>query len=257
MFVAMPVLVVTMFVFFAVRVLIVVAVSVLVFVVMMTVTAVVFTVMVFLMVMTMTAIAFTVYVTFAATMVAVMAVMSAPVLFVMMMFVATMMFHVMVFLMVMTMTTMMSLLFKLFQLAFKGVGVFHSRKNLLAVKLVPRGCDDCRRRIMSADKFNRVIQFFRTGNIGMAENYAGCALYLVVEKFPEIFHIHFAFSRVHYRRIRINFTVFEICAFNRLDYVRKLAHARRLDKYAVGMIFGFHLFKRFRKIAYKRTADTS
>lgn len=162
MFVAMPVLVVTMFVFFAVRVLIVVAVSVLVFVVMMTVTAVVFTVMVFPVVMSVTAFAFAVSVTFAATMVAVM-----PVLFVMMT-VATMMFHVILFLMMMPLTTMMSMFFKLFQLAFKSVGVFHGGKNLLAVELVPRGCDDCRRRIMSADKFNRVIQFFRTGKIGRA-----------------------------------------------------------------------------------------
>ena len=65
--------------------------------------------------MSVTAFAFAVSVTFAATMVAVM-----PVLFVMMT-VATMVFPVMVFIVVMSVTAVMSLLFKLFQLAFKAL----------------------------------------------------------------------------------------------------------------------------------------
>ena len=80
---------------------------------------------------------------------------------------------------------------------------------------------------MPAHKLNRLRKLFRACRIRMTENYACRRFYLVVEKLAEVFHIHFALYRVDNRGIRIDFAIFELCAFNRFYNVGKLAHARR------------------------------
>ncbi len=91
----------------------------------------------------------------------------------------------------------------------------------------------------------------------MAENNARRRFNLVVEKFAEVFHISSALNRVHYGGIAVDYAVFKVRALYRTDYVGKLAHARRFNKYSVGRVLFIHFFKSLCKIAYERTANTA
>ncbi len=135
--------------------------------------------------------------------------------------------------------------------------MLHCGENLFSVKLVP-GRGDCRcTYIASAHESDSGFEPVRVAYVGVAENYTARGLYLIVKELAEVFHIHFAFSRVDYRGVSVYNAVVQARAFDRADNVGKLADARRLYQDTVGAVFRVHLFQSFRKVADERTADTA
>ncbi len=135
--------------------------------------------------------------------------------------------------------------------------MLHCGENIFTVKLPPIRSDQGRLAVMSAHKLYRRFKLVRVGYVGMTENYARRGFNLVVKKFAEVFHVHFALGRVDHGGISVNFTVVKPRAFDRAYYVRKLAHAGRLYQNSVGAVFRVNFFKRFCEVAYKRTAYTA
>jgi hypothetical protein len=152
----------------------------------------------------------------------------------------------------------MSLLFRqLFEFVLKRCGVFHCRQNLVAAKLRPRSGNYRCGSVVLTYKLQSGIQFSFAGYVYMAEDYAGGALYLVIEELAEVLHIHFAFICIYYGSQTIYLAIFKVCPFNRAHDVGQFANARRLDQNSVGVVLLHYLFKRLGKVAYKRTADAA
>ena len=91
----------------------------------------------------------------------------------------------------------------------------------------------------------------------MRKNYRRCVCYLIVIELAEVFHIHFAFTRIGNSGKAVKLRVRRVNLLHSLDNIRKLTHSRGLDNYSIGLILVKHLFKRLRKISDKRAADTS
>ena len=152
---------------------------------------------------------------------------------------------------------LVDLVLKLFELGGERVAVLHCVEYALAVQLRPRGGDDSRLGIALSYELYRGGELLVARHVCMAEHNAGGVLYLVVEEFAKVLHVHLALIGVDDRRHGIYLAVVELSAFDGLGDVRELAHARRLDEYSVGVIFGDHLFERLGEIADERTADTA
>ena len=82
---------------------------------------------------------------------------------------------------------------------------------------------------MRAHEFYSRGKLVLRSNVHMAEDYAGGALYLVVEKLAEVLHVHFALVGVDDGGEGIYLRVGKVGSFNRLGNVRKFAHARGFD----------------------------
>ena len=78
---------------------------------------------------------------------------------------------------------------------------------------------------MLAHKFDRLFEFFLARNVGMSEDYAVGRLYLVVEKFTKVLHVHLALCGVDYGSVGIDYAVLEFGAVHGADYIGELAHA--------------------------------
>ena len=77
---------------------------------------------------------------------------------------------------------------------------------------------------MLAHKFDRLFELFLARNVGMSEDYAVGRLYLVVEKFAEVLHVHLALCGVDYGSVGIDYAVLEFGAVHGADYIGELAH---------------------------------
>ena len=111
----------------------------------------------------------------------------------------------------------------------KRCAVFHCLQNLLAVEFGPRRCDDCGVGVMRPYQLERGQQLLFAGYVAVAEHYARRRLNLVVEEFAEVLHVHLALVGIDDCSHGIYPAVGKICPLDRLDDVRQLAHARRLD----------------------------
>ena len=69
-------------------------------------------------------------------------------------------------------------------------------------------------------------------------------LYLVVEEFTEILHIHLTLTRIYNGRKAVEVCGIGLYTAHRADNVGKLTYTRRLDNYSVGDILLEHLRKR-------------
>ena len=98
-------------------------------------------------------------------------------------------------------------------------------------------------RVLFSQKLNAFFNFVLTCVSGMAKNYAFCFFDLVIEKFTEVFHIHFAFVNVCNGCKTVENYIFIKHALGSLNYVRKLSNARGLYYNAVGVISDYSLFK--------------
>ena len=148
--------------------------------------------------------------------------------------------------MVMLVVVMAMLFFldQLFDIVAQGMTGFHCGEYFLAVEHVPGGSHDSLARAALFNELDRLVQLVRAYLVDMAEHNARRGFNLVVEKFAEVFHVHFALRRVHDRGIGIYFAVGQTRAFDRADNVGQLAHARRLDYNSVGAVGFVDLFKR-------------
>ena len=97
------------------------------------------------------------------------------------------------FIVLVVMAMVMLVFFHFVKFARKGIDMLHSRKNCLAVQLVPVRSYDGRMVVMCLDKLQRGCKLVFARNVDVAENYAGRSFNLVVEKLAEVLHIHFAF----------------------------------------------------------------
>ena len=94
-------------------------------------------------------------------------------------------------------------LFELFHLLGESVAVLHGGEYFAARELLPGRGDERRPGVVFAHELRRPFKFFFARNVGMGEDYAVCRLYLVVEKFAEILHIHLALGGVHNCRVGV------------------------------------------------------
>ena len=162
------------------------------------------------------------------------------------------------------MMVMLVLILVLFVLALNAlerggerVALFHRVENLRAGKLVPRRRDDNGAGILPAQQRNAFGELFLLDARGAGEDDAPGGFDLVVEKFAEVAHIHFAFARVYDGAERVDRKL----AVRRLLHgghnVGELADARGLDEDAVGGIALADLVQRRAEVARKTAADAA
>ena len=138
---------------------------------------------------------------------------------------------------------------KMLKLGGESRSLFHRLDDLSARKLIPRRRDDHSTRIVLSYKSNAFADFGIGDRFGVAKNDTSRVLYLIVEKFAKILHVHFAFVSIYNGRSTIELCTVCIRIFHSRNNVGKLTHARGLDKDSVGMIFVYNLFESFCKIA--------
>ena len=127
------------------------------------------------------------------------------------------------------------------KLGCQSVLLLRRLQNLCARQFVPIGGYDCRALIVCADYFNTLGELFLGKSRCMAEHYRARIFYLVVEKFAEVFRVHFAFFRVDYGSETVELCPCGSRSLYRFDDIRKLAYSRRLDYYSVGRKFVYNL----------------
>jgi len=163
---------------------------------------------------------------------------------------------VLVVVMMVMLVVMVLLFFKMLNGVLKGVAMLHSRKNILTVKAIPRGSDDCSAFVVLTKKLYALCNFFVLCTLGVREDYGRCVLNLVVVELAEVLHIHLALIDVGNSREAIKLCA-NTCVLNSLDNVGKLADTRGLYNYSVGGILLKHLDKRLGEIANQRAADAA
>ena len=146
---------------------------------------------------------------------------------------------------------------KLAHFCFKGGFSLHSLKKLCARKLLPRGRNDNRGSVMLLEE-RYAICYLLIGHLSrMAEHDAACILKLIVKKLSKVLHVHFAFVSVNNGGESVKNCALGVRIFYRLNYVGKLANARRLDKDTVGGVFANNLLESNREVANEGATDTT
>ena len=146
---------------------------------------------------------------------------------------------------------------KSFKLGFKRVLLFHRLKDLLSVKLVPRGGDEGCILIDAADYPDRLVQLVLRYSGGAAEYDGGGKFYLIAVEFLEVAHIHPALGRVDYGSEGVERHSGDICALYGSYYIAQLADARGLDNDPVGAELLRYFFQCFAEISDERAADAA
>ena len=170
---------------------------------------------------------------------------------------ATIAVLIMVVMMVFFVMVLMNFVLKLFQFSLKSAFLFHSLKNLSSIQFRPWSCNQSSIAVVLADKLYTELKLVRLYTICMAENYRSGILYLVVKKFTEVFHIHFAFIGINNSCEGIKHSILCLYVLHSTDNIGKLAHTRGFNKYTVGRKLIQNLFECFAKIAHKATANTA
>ena len=162
------------------------------------------------------------------------------------------------------MMVMLVLILVLFVLALNAlerggerVALFHRVEDLRAGKLIPRRRDDNGAGILPAQQRDALGELFLLDARGAGENDAPGGFNLVVEKFAEVTHIHFAFAGVHHGAERVDRKLPVRRLLHGVHDVGELADARRLDEDAVGGIALADLVQRRAEVARKTAADAA
>ena len=175
-----------------------------------------------------------------------------------------MMMVLVLFVLVVVMMVMLVLILVLFVLALNAfkrggerVALFHRVEDLRAGELVPRRRDDDGAGILLAQQRDALGELFLLDARGAGEDDAPGGFDLVVEKFAEVAHIHFAFARVYDGAERVDRKL----AVRRLLHgghdVGELADARGLDEDAVGGVALADLVQSGTEITRKAAADAA
>ena len=152
---------------------------------------------------------------------------------------------------------MLMLLLKGLNRIGESVLLLHSGKNILTVKQVPRRGNDSRALVMLAKKLYALGNLLVLCALCMREYDSRSVLDLVVIELTEVLHIHFALINVGNCGKAVEDCSVLLGGFGGADNVGELTYARGLDNNSVGGILLKHLYKRLRKIADKRAADTA
>ncbi len=142
-----------------------------------------------------------------------------------------------------------------YKLVNHGASGLHGLQYLPARKLIPRRSDNGNAAVVLPEQGHRSLQLLLRHILGAAEDYGVGALHLVVVKFTEVLHIHFALARIGngHKAVKLHWRV-RGHALDRLYNVGKLAHAGRLYYDSVRMEFFQHLPERRPEIPHQRTA---
>ena len=95
---------------------------------------------------------------------------------------------------------------------------------LFAVKHIPRCRNDNRFGILFAYESDGFRDFFLFHIPSSAQNYSICACYLIVVKFAEVFHIHFALRRVRNGCGSAYHNIVGFDLFNGAEHIGKLSY---------------------------------
>ena len=157
---------------------------------------------------------------------------------------------------VVVMLVAMLLLKSLYRI-LKGVTLLYCRKDILAVKTVPRCGDDGSFRVLLPEKGYALGNFMLLCALGVGEDYSGGGGYLVVVELAKVLHIHFALVDVGNRCVGVEDGVGDARVLYGADNVGELAYSRGLDNYALGLVLLQHLDKRLGEIANEGATDAA
>ena len=177
-------------------------------------------------------------VTFFAVLVVMMLMIVAMALFAVLVMMMLMIVAVALFAVLMVMVGFVLLLFKFFG---KKLGSFHGVENLLAVKRIPRSCNDVCFVIKSADKLYCFCKFFFSCILRTAEDNCACIFYLIAEEFAEILEVHLALLGINNGRKAVECNIVALKLFNSANNIAEFANAGRLDNNSVRSKFVKHL----------------
>ena len=158
---------------------------------------------------------------------------------------------------VMLVVMMLMLLLELGNSRVQRILTFHSRKNIPAVKLVPRSSDYNRLSVVLSYELHGRINLLVLGAVGMRKDYAGGVSNLVVIELAEVLHIHLTLIGIGNGGKAIQLRIVGLDRLNRLDNVRELTYSAGLDNYSVGMELLQDLRECLGKITDERAADAS
>ena len=153
------------------------------------------------------------------------------------------------------MVMLVVVLFQFLQLMGQGVGVLNGLLNGFAVQLIPGGGDDDGFAIVLVQQGEAGGELFFAESVGAAEDDGRGMGDLVIIKFAEILHVHFALAGVGHGGGGVDDDAFHTGHSG--ENVAELAHAGGLDEDAVGLILGQHLAEGIVEITHQRTADAA
>ena len=171
--------------------------------------------------------------------------------------VVVMMLVAMAFLVIAVVVVMLVLLLERLYGVSKSVAVFHSGKDVLTVKIVPRGCHDSGIGIVLTEKLNALGDLVILGSLGMRKNDCRGVSDLVVIELAKVLHIHLALVDIGNGGKGVESGVLPLNGLSGSNNIGKLTDAGGLDNNAVGIVLLKHLSQGLRKIADERAADTA
>ena len=139
----------------------------------------------------------------------------------------------------------------------KCILLSHCINELLTCELIPFCSYDRSSRIELTDKLYALVDLFLRKTGSMAENYAACVCYLVIEEFTEILLIHLALLCVYNCCESVEDYIVCIDVLYSTDNVAEFSYTGRLDEDTVGVILFKHLFESLAEITYKAAAYTA
>ena len=144
------------------------------------------------------------------------------------------------------------------QLCLEVVLRGHSVQNLLTGQGIPRGGDDGGGGVLLAQHSHRCSDLLFAGGLGAAQDDAACMADLVIVELAEVLHIHLDLVHVSHgdKAVQLHVQVLSH-ALDGAGHIGQLAHARRLDDDAVGVILLHHLLQGGAEIAHQRAADAA
>lgn len=155
-----------------------------------------------------------------------------------------------------TMRMMVCVLDFVQHLLHEVAAALHRLKQLRAGQFLPRGGDNARVRVQSAQHGNRLVKTRRRALCRAGKQDCTGMGNLIFKKFAEVLEIHLCFECIDYRDKGVQHNV-EMRILHRGNNVGQLADARRLDQDAVGMILLDNVMQRLPKVTDERAADAA
>ena len=148
------------------------------------------------------------------------------------------------FLIVMVMLVMLMLVLEMLHILCKRILLFHSGKDSLAVKLIPRSSNYNSALVIFSDNVKRLLKLCFLRCLCMRENDAGCVLDLIAEELAKVLHIHLAFICINNGGEAVKLRILAANGGGSLYNVGELTYARGFYNNSVGAIFLKHLAQR-------------
>ncbi len=176
---------------------------------------------------------------------------------VLVMFMVMMFMLVVIIVIVVVMMMLMLFLKEMLEFIIKCILLSHCINELLTCELIPFCSYDRSSRIELTDKLYALVDLFLRKPGSMAENYAACVCYLVIEEFTEILLIHLALLCVYNCCESVKDYIVCIDVLYSTDNVAEFSYTGRFDEDTVGVILFKHLFESLAEISHKAATDTA